>query len=145
MDIPPPTETRLIQDEVVVQIASDIPSSGCKPRSRSLGMTVIASENLTNSGSTVVRLHITNGSTPAASSARWRNVGMAAIAQPKYVYNLDQAAADQAPAARGDTGQQGDAAQYILEKLKLSGRSPHGPGHQRPDRGDRFGNRRHPS
>ena len=28
-------------------------------------------------------------------------------------------ATDQAPAARGDTGQQGDAAQYILEKLKM--------------------------
>ena len=45
---------------------------------------------------------------------------MAAIVQPNYVYNLDQAAAEQTPATRGDPAQQqGDAAQYILEKLKM--------------------------
>ena len=45
---------------------------------------------------------------------------MAAIVQPNYVYALDQAAAEQAPATRGDPAQQqGDAAQYILEKLKM--------------------------
>ena len=82
-------------------------------------MTVIASESLTNSGSTVVRLRITNGKTPAAAIRSLANVGMAAIAQPNYVYSLDQAAAEQAPAARGDAGQQGDPAQYILEKLKM--------------------------
>jgi subtilisin family serine protease len=43
-----------------------------------------------------------------------------AVAQPNYVYSLEQTApADQTPASRGDTGQQGDAAQYILEKLKM--------------------------
>ena len=33
VDIPPATETRLIQDEVVVQIAGNITSTGCKPPS----------------------------------------------------------------------------------------------------------------
>ncbi len=118
VDIPPPTETRLIQDEVVVQIASQT-ADRLQAAVGRLGLTVIESENLTNSGSIVVRLRITNGRTPAAAIQAMANVGMAAITQPNYVYALQQPAADQAPAARGDTGQQGDAAQYILEKLKM--------------------------
>ena len=45
---------------------------------------------------------------------------MAAIVQPNYVYALQQQSGDPTPSARGDTGQQGDPAQYILEKLKIS-------------------------
>ena len=119
VDIPPATETRMIKDEVVVQIASNMTADQLQAAVRRLGLTVITSESLTNSGSTVVRLKITDGKTPAAAIRSLANVGMAAIVQPNYVYNLDQAATDQAPAAQGDTGQQGDAAQYILEKLKM--------------------------
>ncbi len=120
VDIPPATETRLIQDEVVVQIASNVTPDRLQAAVRRLGLTVIASESLTNAGSTLVRLKITNGKTPAAAIESMKNVGMAAIVQPNYVYALDQAAAEQAPATRGDPAQQqGDAAQYILEKLKM--------------------------
>ncbi|HET7253846.1 MAG TPA: S8 family serine peptidase, partial [Xanthobacteraceae bacterium] len=119
VDIPPLTETRLIQDEVVVQIASNMTAERLQAAVSRFGLTVIESENLANSGSIVVRLRITNGRTPAAAIQAMANVGMAAITQPNYVYALQQPAADPAPAARGDTGQQGDAAQYILEKLKM--------------------------
>jgi hypothetical protein len=120
VDIPPATETRLIQDEVVVQIASNVTPDRLQAAVRRLGLTVIASERLANAGSTVVRLKITNGKTPAAAIESMKNVGMAAIVQPNYVYALDQAGAEQAPATRGDPAQQqGDAAQYILEKLKI--------------------------
>ena len=119
VDIPPATETRLIQDEVVVQIATNVTPDRLQAAVRRLGLTVIASESLANAGSTVVRLKITNGKTPAAAIESMKNVGMAAIVQPNYVYALDQAA-EQAPATRGDPAeQQGDAAQYILEKLKM--------------------------
>ena len=120
VDIPPATETRLIQDEVVVQIASNVTPDRLQAAVRRLGLTVIASESLVNAGSTVVRLKITNGKTPAAAIESMKNVGMAAIVQPNYVYALDQVGAEQAPATRGDPAQQqGDAAQYILEKLKM--------------------------
>ena len=120
VDIPPATETRLIQDEVVVQIASNVTPDRLQAAVRRLGLTVIASESLPNAGSIVVRLKITNGRTPAAAIQSMANVGMAAIVQPNYVYSLDQAGAEQAPATRGDPAQQqGDAAQYILEKLKM--------------------------
>jgi subtilisin family serine protease len=67
-----------------------------------------------------VRLRITDGKTPAQAIGSLRNVGMAAIVQPNYVYALQQQSGDPTPSARGDTGQQGDPAQYILEKLKIS-------------------------
>jgi len=44
---------------------------------------------------------------------------MAAIAQPNYVYALQEQATAPAPAAQGEPEPQGDAAQYILEKLKM--------------------------
>jgi subtilisin family serine protease len=116
VDIPPATETRLIQDEVVVQIAAN--PDQLQAAVRRLGLTIIETQNLTNAGSIVVRLRITNGRTPAAAIGLLRNVGMAAIAQPNYVYALQEAAP--APAAQGEAEPQGDAAQYILEKLKMS-------------------------
>ena len=68
----------------------------------------------------MVRFRITDGRTPADIIRALAAIQLVAVAQPNYVYSLDQAApADQAPASRGDTGQQGDAAQYILEKLKM--------------------------
>ena len=120
VDIPPPGETRMIQDEVVVQIATRFGPDQLQNAVRRLGLTVIASETLTSTGSTVVRLRITDGRTPAQAIRSLANVGMAAIVQPNYVYALQQQSGDPTPSARGDTGQQGDPAQYILEKLKIS-------------------------
>jgi subtilisin family serine protease len=40
------------------------------------------------------------------------------VAQPQYLYTLDQQSSDPAPAARG--AQQGDEAQYILQKLSIA-------------------------
>ena len=45
---------------------------------------------------------------------------MVAVAQPQYVYNLDQAAGAPAPSSSRSDGQPGDAAQYILQKLSLA-------------------------
>ena len=117
VDIPPATETRLIQDEVVVQIAAN--PDQLQAAVRRLGLTIIETQNLPNAGSIVVRLRITNGRTPAQAIGSLRNVGMAAIAQPNYIYALQEQAAAPAPAAQGEAGPQGDAAQYILEKLKM--------------------------
>ena len=65
VDIPPATETRLIQDEVVVQIAAN--PDQLQAAVRRLGLTIIESQSLPNAGSIVVRLQITNGRTPAAA------------------------------------------------------------------------------
>ena len=108
----------MIADEVVVQIAASL--DRLQAAIRSLGLTVVESQALTSTGSIAVRLRITDGRSPADAIRSLARVGMAAIVQPNYVYSLQQPAPDPAPASRGDTGQQGDPAQYILEKLKIS-------------------------
>ncbi len=120
IDIPPPNETRLKTDEVMVQIRTDIGVERLRAAVANLGVSILATEDLTILGSTAVRLHIDDGRTPAEVIRALAAVQMVAVAQPQYVYNLDQAGAEQAPATRGDPPQQqGDAAQYILQKLSL--------------------------
>src|SRR5258708_5628495 len=83
-----------------------------------LGLTVIAAENLGITQSTVVRLRITNGQGVRDVIRALASVQLVAVAQPNYIYRLHQQG-ESAPASRGDTGPKGDAAQYILEKLKI--------------------------
>ena len=120
IDIPPPNETRFIQDEVILQIAGNITVEQLQAAVAQLGLTLLASQNLAITGSTAVQFRITDGRTPADIIRALAAIQLVAVAQPNYVYSLEQTApADQTPASRGDTGQQGDAAQYILDKLKM--------------------------
>ena len=66
-----------------------------------------------------MRLHIDDGRTPAEVIRALAAVQMVAVAQPQYVYNLDQASGAPAPSSSRSDGQPGDAAQYILQKLSL--------------------------
>jgi hypothetical protein len=119
IDIPPPNETRLKADEVMVQIRTDLGIERLRAAVSNLGVSILASEDLSILGSTAVRLHIDNGRTPAEVIQALAAVQLIAVAQPQYVYNLDQAAGAPAPAARSE-GPPGDAAQYILQKLSLA-------------------------
>src|SRR5262249_14730154 len=53
IDIPPPTETRFVKDEVVLQIAGNVTVEGLQAAVGRLGLTLLASENLAITGSTV--------------------------------------------------------------------------------------------
>ena len=119
IDIPPPNETRLKTDEVMVQIRTDIGVERLRAAVANLGVSILASEDLTILGSTAVRLHIDDGRTPAEVIRALAAVQMVAVAQPQYVYNLDQASGAPAPSSSRSDGQPGDAAQYILQKLSL--------------------------
>src|SRR5262249_60375261 len=46
-------------------------------------------------------------------------IQLVAVAQPNYVYTLQQQPSNPVPASRGDATQ-GDPAQYMLDKLKIS-------------------------
>jgi filamentous hemagglutinin family protein len=120
IDIPPPTETRLKTDEVMVQIRTDIGVERLRAAVANLGVSILATEDLSILGSTAVRLHIDDGRTPAEVIRALAAVQMVAVAQPQYVYNLDQAAGAPAPSSSRSDGQPGDAAQYILQKLSLA-------------------------
>jgi Subtilase family len=119
VDIPPPNETRLKTDEVMVQIRIDIGLDRLRAAVAPLGVSILASEDLSILGSTAVRLHIDNGRSPAEVIRALAAVQFLAAIQPQYVYHFDQAASAPAPAA-SNAGQAGDAAQYILEKLSLA-------------------------
>ncbi len=84
-----------------------------------LGLTLLASENLAITGSTVARFRITNGRSPAEIIRALMAIQLVAVAQPNYVYTLQQQPSDPVPASRGDATQ-GDSAQYMLEKLQIS-------------------------
>ena len=119
VDIPPPNETRLKTDEVMVQIRIDIGLDRLRAAVAPLGVSILASEDLSILGSTAVRLHIDNGRSPAEVIRALAAVQFLAAIQPQYVYHFDQAASAPAPAA-SNAGQAGDAAQYILQKLSLA-------------------------
>ncbi|HEX7425998.1 MAG TPA: hypothetical protein VF328_03170, partial [Mycobacterium sp.] len=87
IDIPPPNETRLKTDEVMVQIRTDIGVERLRAAVANLGVSILASEDLSILGSTAVRLHIDDGRTPAEVIRALAAVQMVAVAQPQYVYN----------------------------------------------------------
>jgi hypothetical protein len=102
IDIPPSTETRFVQDEVVLQIAGNVTMERLQAAVGRLGLTLLASENLAITGSTVARFRITNGRSPAEIIRAFAAIQLVAVAQPNYVYTLQQQAEETAPAARGD-------------------------------------------
>ena len=73
IDIPPPNETRLRTDEVVVQVRTDA-MERLRAAVAGLGVRILASEDLSIIGSTAVRLHIDDGRTPAEVSPSRRRI-----------------------------------------------------------------------
>jgi filamentous hemagglutinin family protein len=117
IDIPASTETRFVKDEVVLQIAGNVNMERLQAAVGRLGLTLLASENLAITGSTVARFRITNGRSPAEIIRALAAIQLVAVAQPNYVYTLQQQPDEAAPASHDPSG---DPAQYILEKLKIS-------------------------
>src|SRR5204862_6330391 len=117
--MPPPTETRFGKDEVVLQIAGNVTVERLQAAVGRLGLTLLAPKPLAITGSPVARFRITNGRSPAEIIRALTAIQLVAVAQPNYLYTLQQQSSGPVPASRGDVTQ-GDAAQYVLEKLKIS-------------------------
>jgi subtilisin family serine protease len=120
INVPPPDETRFRNDLVVVQIRTDAIERLRTAVAGLGGLTIETTENLAIMGSTVVRLRITDGQSVRAVIPRLAGIQVAAVVQPEYVFILDQQSGAPAPAPAAAGTSQGDAAQYILEKLKIS-------------------------
>jgi hypothetical protein len=122
-DVPPLTETRFVADQVLLQIKCDIAVPRLEEEVRRLGLELMASQSLcTTTGTTALQFRITDGKTVRDVIRLLASVQIVAIAQPIYIYVAGQetAADPTVPASRGDpTQQQGDAAQYILQKLRI--------------------------
>jgi subtilisin family serine protease len=102
----------------VLQIAGNVTMERLQAAVGRLGLTLLASENLAITGSTVARFRITNGRSPAEIIRALAAIQLVAVAQPNYLYTLQQQGDD--AASRDDSEPKGDAAQYMLEKLKIS-------------------------
>ena len=122
IDIPPLTETRFIKDQVLLQIATTVTIEQLQEAVRRFGLSMIEHQTLGTTGSIALRFRITDGQTVQSIIQQLASLQIVAVAQPIYVYLLAQQPepADAVPAARGDPSQQGDTAQYILQKWRLS-------------------------
>jgi len=121
-DIPPLTETRFIADEVVLQIiTSNVTITELENVLRRFGLTLLGSQQLGGTtNTTALRFRITNGQSVRDIIRQLASVQVVALAQPNYYFLADQKS-EPAPASRGDAAQQqGDAAQYILQKWRIS-------------------------
>jgi filamentous hemagglutinin family protein len=109
--LPPPGETRLVQNEVVLQLPCDTPAPTLATVTRQLRLNVLSTQCLGQSGTAVYRMQIGTGQTLASVIRALASHRVVAAAQANYTYELSQETAAETA---------GDAGQYILDKLKLN-------------------------
>jgi subtilisin family serine protease len=114
--VPPRGETRFISDEMIVHVGSEVSPQALDAAARRLGLTQIDSQNLSLSGGRLIHFRVANGQ-QVADAVRTLEAEKIGIAQPNYVFRLQQDAYAAAPS-------KGDPAQYVVDKLHL--RDAHG-------------------
>jgi hypothetical protein len=107
--LPPPEETRLVQDEVVIQLPCNTPQQTLND---ALGpFTVLSSQCLATINVAIYRLRIGSGQTVAGAIRTLASKRIIVAGQANYLYALGQDLAGEPL--------QGDSGQYVLEKLRL--------------------------
>jgi subtilisin family serine protease len=96
---------------MVVHVGAEVSPQALDAAARRLGLTPIGSQNLALSGGRLVHFRIANGQ--VADAVRMLEAEKIGIAQPNYVFQLQQDAHAAAPAPKGDP------AQYVIDKLHL--------------------------
>jgi Subtilase family len=110
--VPPIGETRFLTNEMVFHVPANVSPQTVDTVARRLGLATVASQSFNLSGGTLFRFRITDGR-PVADVIRALESENIGVAQPNYVFKLQQ---DPALAAR-TTG--GDPSQYVVDKLRL--------------------------
>lgn len=110
--VPERGETRYLSREMMVHVGADVPPEVLDAAARRLGMTAIETSNLALSGGRLVHFRLPNGGdvSGAIRTLESENIG---IAQPNYVFELQQDATTAAMEPKGDP------AQYVIDKLHL--------------------------
>jgi len=109
---PPPGETRFLTNEMVFHVPPSVSPQAVDTLARRLNLSTVATHSFSLSGGTLFRFRITDGR-PVADvihALESENIG---VAQPNYVFRLQQ---DATLAARNSTG---DPTQYVVGKLRL--------------------------
>src|SRR6266849_2824029 len=109
--VPPRGETRFVSNEMVVHVGAEVSPQALEAAARRLGLTPIGSQNLALSGGRLVHFRVANGQ--VADAVRMLEAEKIGIAQPNYIFRLQQDAHAAAPPPKGET------AQYVIDKLHL--------------------------
>jgi filamentous hemagglutinin family protein len=110
--LPPPGETRFLQNQVVLQFGAGMTPQQVAAIAQRFGLTIESQQTIGAFGRAVYTVQINNRRSVADVIRAIDNAGLHAAAQPNYTYGLAQ---DQ-PGSAADVG---DPAQYIVEKLQL--------------------------
>jgi subtilisin family serine protease len=109
--VPPRGETRFVSSEMIVHVGAEVSPQALDAAARRLGLTQIGSQNLALSGGRLVHFRVVNGQ--VADAVRMLEDEKIGIAQPNYIFQLQQDAHVPAPLPKGDS------AQYVIDKLHL--------------------------
>jgi filamentous hemagglutinin family protein len=112
--LPPPEETRLVQDEVVIQLPCNTPQQTLDDAFAQF--TVLSSQCLATSNVAIYRLRIGSGQSVAGAVRALASKRIIVAGQANYLYALGQDTVG--PDLAGEP-LQGDSGQYVLEKLRL--------------------------
>jgi hypothetical protein len=111
--VPPAGETRFLTNEMVFHVPPNVSPQTVDNVARRLGLATVATHSFNLSGGTLFRFRITDGR-PVADVVRALESENIGVAQPNYVFRLQQ---DTALAARNSNG---DPTQYVVDKLRLT-------------------------
>jgi hypothetical protein len=110
--VPQVGETRFLTSEMVFHVPPNVSAQTVDAMARRLNLSTVASQSFSLSGGTLFHFRITDGR-PVADVIRELESENIGVAQPNYVFRLQQ---DTTLAAR-TTG--GDPSQYVIDKLRL--------------------------
>jgi subtilase family protein len=110
--VPPVGETRFVSNEMVFHVASNVSRQAVDNVARKLGLSTVGSHNVALTGGTMFHFRVAGGR-PVADAVRALEAEKIGIAQPNYVFKLQQ---DPTLAARTKSG---DPGQYVVNKLRL--------------------------
>jgi hypothetical protein len=110
--VPPAGETRFLTNEMVFHVPANVSPQTVDALARRLNLSTVATHSFNLSGGTLFRFRIPDGRPvgDVIHALESENIG---VAQPNYVFRLQQ---DATLAARNGTG---DPTQYVVSKLRL--------------------------
>ena len=111
--VPPAGETRFVSNEIVFHVPPNVSRRTVDDAARKLGLSTIASHNMALTGGTIFHFRVAQGHA-VADAVRALEIEKIGIAQPNYVYTLQQSGISVAPAKASDFSQ------YVVTKLQLA-------------------------
>jgi subtilisin family serine protease len=117
--VPPRGETRFVNDEMIVHVSEGVSPQLLDAAARRLGLTLIESQQLAFTSGTLAHFRV-GGGVEVADAVRALEAENIGIAQPNYVYRLQQDPRGAPAAAALPSVPKGDPVPYVTAKLRLA-------------------------